>query len=278
MRFSKMHGLGNDFIFINGFKEKLPRDLADFSKKLCHRRLGIGADGLIALLPSEREDVIASFVYYNADGSQAEMCGNGMRCAALFARQEGITCEESFALETPAGLIRPEIISEPARLVRVDMGPPRLLPGEIPALFSGSRIVAAPLNLGEKTFFVTVLSMGNPHCVIFVDDVVNYPVVKIGPQIEQHHFFPAKTNVEFIELVNESKIKMRVWERGCGETLACGTGACAAAVAAILNGYTKNEVEVQLKCGSLFIEWHEGSAVQMLGPAVEVYRGEYVDF
>ncbi len=276
MRFAKMHGLGNDFVIVNGFTEKLPDDLGAFAKQVCHRQLGIGADGLIVLDPAEGPVAAARFLIYNFDGSQAEMCGNGLRCAAVFAKREGLVDANDFVFETLGGLVQPSIIDAENSVIRVDMAAPRLLPAEIPAKFAGSRVVGAPLLVHARMYYVTLVSMGNPHCVIFVDDVAHFPVEKIGPQIETHDLFPARINVEFIELVNDETIKMRVWERGCGETLACGSGACAATVASILNGYTKNKVEVQLKYGSLQVEWAENGHVYMTGPATLVAEGEYL--
>lgn len=272
MRFVKMHGLGNDFIMVNGFTETLPEDLGALAKKICHRQLGIGADGLIVLSPTESTS-IARFSIFNYDGSQAEMCGNGMRCAALFIKKEGITNDSEFSFDTLAGIVKPKIIDEKNGIVEVDMGEPRLKPSEIPAKFSGHRVVAAPMLVHARMFYVTLVSMGNPHCVVFMDDIIDIPVEKIGPQIETNDHFPAKTNVEFVQLISDDRIMMRVWERGCGETLACGTGACAATVAAILNGYTKNKVEVVLRHGSLNIEWAENGHVYMTGPAKFVAEG-----
>jgi len=276
MRFAKMHGLGNDFVIVNGFTEQLPDDLGAFAKQVCHRQLGIGGDGLIILTPVEGAVAAARFLIYNFDGSQAEMCGNGLRCAAIFAKRQGLVTANDFVFETLGGLVQPSIIDEENSVIRVDMAAPRLLPAEIPAKFAGSRVVSAPLLVHARMYYVTLVSMGNPHCVIFVDDVEHFPVEKIGPQIETHDLFPAKTNVEFIELISDEIIKMRVWERGCGETFACGSGACAATVASILNGYTKNKVEVRLKYGSLQVEWAENGHVYMTGPATLVAEGEYL--
>lgn len=273
MRFAKMHGLGNDFVMINGFAEKLPNDLNTLAKKVCHRQLGIGADGLIILLPAEFGGAVR-FLIYNYDGSQAETCGNGLRCAAIFAKKEGLIKGDEFIFETLGGPVKPTIIDEENCIIRVDMGQPRFLPEQIPAKYSGTRVVSAPLQVFTRTFNVTLVSMGNPHCVIFVDDVDNFPVEKIGPQIENHELFPEKINVEFIQLMGDNKIKMRVWERGCGETLACGSGACAATVAAILNGYIEHGAEVMLKHGSLDVEWANDHHVYMTGPATFVAEGD----
>ncbi len=276
MKYAKMHGLGNDFVMVNAFEETLPADLNSFSQKICHRHLGVGADGLIILKPSTT-GAAAEFVIYNYDGSQAEMCGNGLRAAALFAKDQGIVKDDQFVFDTLAGPVSPHIIDSEKQIVCVDMGIPRLNPSEIPANFTGSRVVSAPLLVYARMFYVTLVSMGNPHCVIFVDDdLENFPVEKIGPQIETHELFPAKTNVEFIQLLSDDKIAMRVWERSCGETAACGSGACAATVAAIVNGYTKNKVEVKLRYGSLEIEWRDNQHIYMTGPAAYISTGEYL--
>ncbi len=277
MRFSKMHGLGNDFIIINGFTETLPDDLGKLAQRMCHRNLGIGADGVIILTKPESDKAAARYLIFNSDGSEAGMCGNGLRCAALFAKRQGIVNENDFTFEILTGLVRPHIIDEEKGMVRVDMDVPRLLPADIPAKCTGSLVVAAPLEALARKFEVTLVSMGNPHCVIFVDDVADYPVEKIGPVIENHELFPARTNVEFIQLLSDSQMKMRVWERSCGETNACGSGACAATVAAILNGYTQKKVEVQLRYGSLTVEWAEDGHIYMTGPATLVAEGEYLD-
>jgi len=276
MKFRKMHGLGNDFVMVNGISEKLPEDLASLAINLCDRKLGIGADGLIIISEGEgRTDLTMSI--YNSDGSQAEMCGNGIRCAAVFARDEGLCAKKRIVFSTLAGQIITEIVDEEKSLVKVNMGRPRLAPSEIPALFNGAKVVKAPLKVNDKTFNITLVSMGNPHCVIFVDNVDDFPVTKIGPQIETHPLFPAKINVEFVEFVDAETIKMRVWERGCGETLACGTGACAAAVASILMGFCHDDVEVKLAHGSLFISWPLNDYVEMTGPATVVFDGEYIN-
>ena len=276
MRVAKMHGLGNDFVLVNGFVEQLPADLNSLAMKICDRHLAIGADGLIVLRPSHSV-AAAEYILFNSDGSQPETCGNGLRCAALFAKKEGIVSEDKFVFDTLGGPVIPHIIDAERNIVRVDMGQPRLAPAEIPANFTGSRVVGAPLLVFARMFNVTLVSMGNPHCVIFVDDdLTRYPVEKIGPQVEKHEMFPAKTNVEFIRLLDEEHLEMRVWERGCGETMACGSGACAAVVAAILNGYTKNDVEVKLRYGSLQVQWEEGAPVYMTGPATYVLEGDYL--
>ena len=199
MRFAKMHGLGNDMILINGFTEKLPDDLGALALAICDRHLGVGADGMIILTPSSNPDAAALFRFFNSDGSESGMCGNGLRCAALFAKKEGITDRDQFIFDTISKPVQPTILDEAAGIVRVDMGEPRLLPSEIPADFPGSRVVAAALPVHTRVFYATLVSMGNPHCVIFVDDVDSFPVEKIGPQIERHALFPEQTNVDFVQ-------------------------------------------------------------------------------
>ena len=276
MKFKKMHGLGNDFIMVNGAAETLPKDINAFAMEICDRHLGVGADGLIVVSPGEGKFDLKMSIY-NADGSEAEMCGNGIRCAHVFARAEGLSDKTKINFSTLGGPVVTEMVDADKNLVRVNMGRPRLAPEEIPAQFNGSRVVKAPLKVNGKTYDITLVNMGNPHCVIFVDSVEDFPVVKIGPQIENHPLFPAKINVEFVQFINADRIKMRVWERGCGETLACGTGACAAAVASILKGFCHNAVEVELPHGSLFITWHLDDYVELVGPAATVFAGEYLN-
>ena len=273
MRFTKMHGLGNDFIFINAFKESIPADKQLLAQQMCDRNLGVGADGIIILSPSQKADF--KFEIINSDGSFAEMCGNGMRCAAIFARKENITDKKELTVETAAGILKPFITDEEKGIVCVDMGIPGLNAKDIPTTLPGDPVMGAELQVGGKRFTVTAVSMGNPHCVIFVDDLDIFPVAKIGPQIENHPAFPAKTNVEFVQILSKDKIKMRVWERGCGITLACGTGASAAAVASFLNGFTNRKVEVELALGSLDLEYKEDGHVFMQGPTAITFTGEY---
>ena len=273
MRFTKMHGLGNDFIFINAFKESIPADKQLLAQQMCDRNLGVGADGIIILSPSQKADF--KFEIINSDGSFAEMCGNGMRCAAIFARKENITDKKELTVETAAGILKPFITDEEKGIVCVDMGIPSLNAKDIPTTLPGDPVMGAELQVGGKRFTVTAVSMGNPHCVIFVDDLDIFPVAKIGPQIENHPAFPAKTNVEFVQILSKDKIKMRVWERGCGITLACGTGASAAAVASFLNGFTNRKVEVELALGSLDLEYKEDGHVFMQGPTAITFTGEY---
>ena len=276
LRFTKMHGLGNDFILVNCFKEKL--DLAqipELAVRACNRYFGIGADGLVLLLPSHRADI--QMRIFNSDGSEAEMCGNGIRCAAKYIYEHNMILKDKIRVETLAGIIVPELITEQGSVksVRVDMGQPRLERSEIPMLGRPGKVVGEPLAAADLTFNITAVSMGNPHCVIFVQDTDEVNLPDMGPRIEKHQSFPRKTNVEFIQVLNREEIKMRVWERGAGVTMACGTGACAAVVACVLNGLTGRRVTVLLEMGGLFIEWADDNHVYMTGPAEEVYTGVY---
>jgi len=277
--FVKMHGLGNDFILID-CRAFNPGDISALARRLCHRRLGIGADQLLLLSTSKVADF--KMLIVNADGSEVEMCGNGVRCFAKFVWDRGLSSKKSIQIETLAGIIRPE---KSDGLIRVDMGEPTLAPLKIPVVIpgyetersdrpGGNMIIDYPLKIDDSTFPLTCVSMGNPHAVIVVDNVSTFPVAYYGPMIENHHFFPKRTNVEFIEILNSGEIKMRVWERGSGETMACGTGASAAAVASRLKGLTGESVAVHLTGGDLFIDWAADNHVYMAGPAVEVFSGE----
>ncbi len=275
MRFVKMHGCGNDFVMFNGFQEAPIEKPGVLAAAVCRRGFGIGADGLILCLPAKNGDF--EMRIFNVDGSEAEMCGNGIRCAAIFAQQQGITDKNELEVVTKAGIIRPKIIKNTPKekLVRVDMGKPHLKGVEIPCTLKGDRLLEQPIEVGEEDYLFSAVSMGNPHCVIFIDGkVAKFPVTTVGPKIEAHPYFPAKTNVEFVEVMDDHNVKMRVWERGCGETLACGTGACATAVAAILSGRCQDYVYVELNGGTLEIEYQEGGRVYMTGPVEKVFSGE----
>ena len=270
-----MHGLGNDFILIDCLNQDFKMQNADFgmlAKQLCNRRFGIGADQLLFLYPSSIADF--KMRIFNADGSEVEMCGNGMRCFAKYIWDRNLSDKNILNIETLAGIIRPEKAGE---MVRVDMGGPIFEPEKIPVNILKSKkrklIIDYPLQIGDIEFYISCVSMGNPHTIIVVDDVSNFPVPYYGPLIENHQLFPRKTNVEFIEVLNTSEIKMRVWERGSGETMACGTGASAAAVALNIKGLTEKKVVVHLLGGDLFIEWASDNHVYMTGPAMEVFEG-----
>jgi diaminopimelate epimerase len=271
-----MHGLGNDFIVVDGFALHLDESiLSDLSKRVCDRNFGIGGDGLVLVLPSETADFLMRML--NPDGSEAQMCGNGIRCAAKFAYDHGIVPANPVKVETLAGIMVIDLAIEDGKVTaaKVNMGAPRLVRSEIPMAGQGDGpVVAEPLTIDGRAFAVTCVSMGNPHCITFVDDAESFPVREIGPKFENHPAFPERTNVEFIQVINRKEIRMRVWERGAGETLACGTGACASTVASILNGLTERAITVHLNGGDLRIEWLEDGPVMMTGPAVEVFTGE----
>lgn len=277
--FSKMHGLGNDFVLID-CRSFDPGDVTALAQRLCHRRLGIGADQLLLLYPSEIADFRMRIV--NSDGSEVEMCGNGIRCFAKYIWDRGLSAEPAIKVETLAGIIRPE---RRGGLIRVDMGEPVLVPSRIPVDIGThgndpayrERIVDYPLVIDDVIFRISCVSMGNPHAVITVDNIATFPVTYYGPMIENHHIFPNRTNVEFVEVLSPSEVKMRVWERGSGETMACGTGASAVAVASHLRGLTGRDVMVRLAGGNLEIEWGPDNHVYMTGPAVEVYSGTLTD-
>jgi len=280
INFTKMHGLGNDFILIDCLQHSFGPDRSTFgesAKKLCDRRFGVGADQILILERSENADF--KMLIFNADGSEVEMCGNGIRCLAKYVWDRKLSGKNVLAIETLAGIIKPEKAGE---MVRVDMGEPIFEPEKIPVHLihplslvphpSGG-IVDYPLRIADKEFRITCVSMGNPHAVIVVDDVAKFPVTYYGPMIEAHPIFPRKSNVEFIEIISGKEIKMRVWERGAGETMACGTGACAAAVASNVKGLTDGNVTVHLCGGDLLIERASDNHVYMTGPAVEVFEG-----
>lgn len=273
MKFTKMHGLGNDFIFFEN-PDNTETDYSALAVKLCHRQLGIGADGIIAVLPSETADLRMRIV--NADGSEANMCGNAIRCFAKYAYERGLVKTTKFTIETFAGIIIPEVILENGNVnsVRVNMGKPDIRREAIPMLGDDAAAINVMLPLADNELNITSILMGVPHTMIFVDDLASVNVCGIGPMIEKHPLFPKGTNVNFVEVVNRNRVKLRTWERGAGATLACGTGSCATAVAAILNEHTDRKVSVELQYGELQIEWTEDGTVFMTGPAVESFSGE----
>lgn len=276
MKFTKWQGTGNDFVIVNGFEETI----VDYSSKaieVCDRHYGIGADGLIMVLPSSIADFQMRII--NSDGSEPEMCGNGIRCFARYVYESGLTNKTELCVETLAGIIRPTLLVENDRVgsVCVDMGEPRLQRGEIPTAGNPmEKVINELLTVGDCTHRITCVSMGNPHCVIFTENVDSMDLPAFGKPIEEHPFFPRKTNVEFVQVMDRRNLRMRVWERGAGVTLACGTGTCATVVAAVLNNITDRKVKVRLDGGELLVEWREDNHVYMTGPAVEVFRGEYL--
>lgn len=273
MRFIKMHGLGNDFVVVQA--EEVVSDPEELARRVCDRHFGIGADGLVFILPSARADLRMRI--FNPDGSEAEMCGNAIRCVAKYAFESGLVRRPELKVETGAGIIKPRLHLEVGRVkeVKVDMGEPVLERGQIPMAGPPGRVVDENLTVYGKTFRITAVSFGNPHCVIFLPDVTSVELSIIGLKIEHHPAFPRRTNVEFVQVLTPNRIRVRVWERGAGETLACGTGACAAVVAGVLNGLCDREAWVELPGGELFIVWAEDNHVYMTGPAAEVFRGEW---
>ena len=272
MKFQKMHGLGNDFILFNEL-DPLKYDLQALAVKLCDRHQAIGADGIILILPSEIADVRMRII--NSDGSEANMCGNGIRCFAKYVYDNQINKTRSFTIETGAGVMIPELIVEDDKVlfVKVNMGAPLMERASIPMIGPLGNVINESFIVAGKELKITSLLMGVPHTMVFVDHIEDIDIITIGKEIEKHPLFPAKTNVNFIEVVNDREIKVRTWERGAGRTLACGTGSCASAVAACLNGKTGTTVTVHLELGDLLVEWIDG-IVFMTGTADHVFEGE----
>ena len=279
MYFTKMHGLGNDYVYIDGINQDLSvYDLPELSRLLSDRHCAVGGDGIILILPSETADFQMRIL--NSDGSEAEMCGNGVRCFAKFVYEKKLTDKTELAVQTGAGLIKPSLTVENGKVtwVRVDMGEPRLTRGLIP--MTGDADAPAQgvqITLADVAYAASCVSMGNPHCVIFVGEITDDMVLGHGPLLETHALFPRKTNVEFVQVLSPEEVRMRVWERGAGETMACGTGACATTVAAILAGHTGRQVTVHLLGGDLKIEWADNNHIYMTGPATEAFNGEVTE-
>lgn len=276
MKFTKMEGLGNDYVYVNCFRETVDNP-SEVAKKVSDRHFGIGSDGLILIRPSEVADFRMDM--YNADGSQAEMCGNGIRCVAKYVYDYGLTDKTSISIETLAGIkyLDLQVTDGKVSLITVNMGSPELVPDKIPVISDSKRVVDEPIEVGGTTYKMTCVSMGNPHCIVFVEDTASFPLETVGPLFENHERFPKRVNTEFIQLLDRKTVNMRVWERGSGETLACGTGACASAVACILNGQTENEITLHLLGGDLIVRWdQEENLVYMTGPARVVFDGEIV--
>ncbi|MFT9847930.1 diaminopimelate epimerase [Aneurinibacillus sp. REN35] len=275
MNFTKMNGLGNDFIIVAHF-ESVPDYASEMARAMCDRHFGIGADGLVFILPSSSADVRMRII--NADGSEAEQCGNAVRCVAKYAHDHGLVQGEALSIETLAGIQHVWLTVESGKAVqvKVDMGEPILRGETIPVAVAKEQVVDYPIETGGQKFAFTGVSMGNPHAVIFVNDAPGFDVEKWGPALETHEFFPNKANIEFVSVASEQEVDMRVWERGCGQTFACGTGACATVVAGALTGRTGRQVLVHLKGGDLMIEWNEtDNRVYMTGPAAEVFTGHW---
>lgn len=274
MKFTKMHGCGNDYVYVNLFEEQIENP-AKVSIAVSDRHFGIGSDGLITIGASEIADFRMRI--YNADGSEAEMCGNGIRCVAKYVYDHKLTDKTEITVETGAGVktLQLTVEDDKVTLVRVDMGEPILTPDEIPVVADGDRVVDEPIVVDDMEWRMTCVSMGNPHAVVFVDDVAHFELEKYGPLFENHVRFPKRTNTEFVQIISRNEAIMRVWERGSAETWACGTGTCATVMACILNGLTDNDVLVHLRGGDLRIVYDEKSNhVFMTGPATEVFEGE----
>ena len=274
MKFTKMHGIGNDYVYVNCFEESV-KNPAEVSKFVSDRHFGIGSDGLILISPSAIADFRMNI--YNADGSQAEMCGNGIRCVAKYVYDYGLTDKTEISVETLAGIkyLRLQVENGKVASVEVNMGAPILEPKEIPVAVEESPVVNVPVEVKGKIYHMTCVSMGNPHAIIFMNNVKDLDIAAIGPYFENHTVFPKRTNTEFVEVLDRNTVNMRVWERGSDETLSCGTGACATTVACILNDKTENEVTVHLLGGDLKIRWdREANQVYMTGPATVVFDGE----
>ena len=274
LKFTKMQGLGNDYVYVNCFQEKIENP-SEVAIKVSNRNFGVGSDGLIMINPSRVADF--EMEMYNADGSRGEMCGNGIRCVGKYVYDYGLTDKTSVSVETLGGIKYLDFTVEngKVKLVKVDMGSPELIPANIPIVAEGDAVIDAPIVVDGKEYRMTGVSMGNPHTVVYIDDVQGLEIEKIGPKFENHERFPKRINTEFARVLDRNTVEMRVWERGSGETLACGTGACAVAVASILNGLTEDKVTVKLLGGDLQIEWdRETNKVYMTGPAEVSFEGE----
>jgi diaminopimelate epimerase len=276
LKFTKMHGIGNDYVYVNTFEEEWPTDPSKLAIVVSDRHFGIGSDGLILIGPSEVAD--ARMRMFNADGSESEMCGNGVRCVAKYIHDHGIARKGRVTVETGRGILTLdlEVENDLVHRVRVDMGAPILEADKIPTTLAGNPPIDVPLTIDGLDLKITAVSMGNPHAVAFVDDVAAFPVERIGPILERHPAFPRRVNAHFVEVISPNEVKMRTWERGSGITLACGTGACAVAVAGVLTGKTRERVLAHLPGGDLSLDWDgPGAPIFMTGPATEVYSGDW---
>lgn len=274
LKFTKMHGCGNDYVYVNCFQEKVENPGA-VSRFVSDRHMGIGSDGLILIKPSKVADFAMGM--YNADGSEGAMCGNGVRCIAKYVYDYGLTDKTSISLETKAGIKYLDLTVEAGKvtMVKVNMGHPVLAADEIPVVSEKGKVIDEPIIVDGKEYHMTAVSMGNPHAVVFVEDTENLKLEDIGPKFEFHKAFPDRVNTEFVQIIDRQNVNMRVWERGSGETLACGTGTCATAVACVLNGLTDNEITVHLRGGDIQIQYDlKEDIVWMTGPATVVFDGE----
>jgi diaminopimelate epimerase len=278
MHFTKMHGLGNDYVYVSTFDQPAPSDPSKVAIAVSDRHFGIGGDGLILIMPSTNAD--ARMRMFNADGSEGEMCGNGIRCVAKYLYDHDLARKDEVSIETGRGVLMLglQVVDGRVRGVRVNMGPPIFDPAEIPTLLAGRPPVDAPLRVEDRDLTVTAVSMGNPHAVIYEDDAAAFPLETLGPAIEHHRAFPRRVNVHVVEVLGPGEVRMRTWERGSGITLACGTGACAVCVAGVLTGRTGRRILAHLPGGDLELEWPDAdSPVFMTGPATEVFTGFWPD-
>lgn len=282
MRFTKMQGAGNDYVYVDCFAESVPKDIPELARRMSDRHFGVGGDGLVLICPSERAD--AEMRMFNVDGSASEMCGNAIRCVAKYLYDHGICRKNPLTIESAGQLLRQDLTIAGGKVaaVRVDMGEPILTPADVPTALRGATpdgpACDVPLAIAGRMFAVTCVSMGNPHCVMFVGEPTDDWVLGIGPQLETDLHFPNRTNVEFVQVLSRGEVRQRTWERGCGETLACGTGASAVCVAGVLTDRTDRKLLIHLSGGDLELEWNEAdNHVYMTGPAVEVFTGEWPD-
>ncbi len=275
--FTKMHGLGNDYLYVDRFHYRPEHDWPELSRRMSNRHFGVGADGLILIEPSRIADV--KMRMFNSDGLEGEMCGNGVRCLAKYVYEHGIVTKDVIEVETLAGIIKPHLSVCDGKVfeVSVDMGMPRLARKDIPVSTPGPEpVVDEPIEVDGRTYYGTAVSMGNPHCVFFVEDVWAVPLEEIGPKLEHHPIFPRRANIEFVAVKSREDIDMRIWERGSGITMASGSGSSASVVASVLHGKTGRKVRVHLPGGVLLVEWREDGHVWQTGPAVEVCRGQFL--
>ena len=274
MKFTKMHGISNDYVYVNCFEEQVT-DPSSVAILVSDRHTGIGSDGLILIKPSKKADFEMDM--YNADGSRGAMCGNGVRCVAKYVYDYGLTDKTQISVDTLSGIkyLDLTITDGKVSLVKVNMGAPELLAAKIPVVSNNNEVINEPIKIDEQEYRITAVSMGNPHAVVYMEDIDNLDIENIGPKFEMNNIFPDRVNTEFVKVIDDKTVAMRVWERGSGETMACGTGACAVAVASMLNGYTKDIVTVKLLGGDLQIEWNRANKlVYMTGPATTVFDGE----
>ena len=276
MKFTKMQGCGNDYVYVNGFVEKIDTEAKpDIVRRLSDRHFGIGGDGVIFINPSEIADF--EMEMFNADGSRSQMCGNGIRCVAKYVYDYGLTDKTSLTIESFGAIKYIDLTVENGKvsLVKVNMGAPILTAKDVPVLSENEQVIDEEIEVEGKNYRMTCVSMGNPHAIVYMDDVKNFDIDKVGPYFENHKRFPERVNTEFVKVIDRNTVEMRVWERGTGETLACGTGCCAIAVSCILNGLTEDKVTVKVLGGELLCEWdREANLVYMTGPAVTVFDGE----